>query len=324
MARMTYAEALRRALHEEMVRDESVIVMGEEVGKWGNIFGVTEGFLEEFGPERIKDTPISESAIIGCALGAAVVGCRPIAELMYVDFTTCAMDQIVNQVAKLRYMSGGVLNAPMVIRTQGGAGTGQAAQHSQSLEAWFMHAAGLKVVMPSTPYDAKGLFKAAIRDDDPVMFIEHKLLYFTSGEIPEEEYVIDLGVADVKREGGDVTIIATSRMVLFALEAAEELEKEGISCEVVDPRTLVPLDTEAILNSVAKTHHVVAVDEGCKRAGATSELAALIQEEAFDLLDAPIRRVAAMNIPVPYAPTIEAQMLPSKDDIIAAVKSIVG
>jgi pyruvate/2-oxoglutarate/acetoin dehydrogenase E1 component len=243
---------------------------------------------------------------------------------MYVDFTTCAMDQIVNQVAKLRYMSGGVLNAPMVIRTQGGAGTGQAAQHSQSLEAWFMHAAGLKVVMPATPYDAKGLFKAAIRDDDPVMFLEHKLLYFTSGEVPEEEYVIDLGIADVKREGDDVTIIATSRMVLFALEAAEELEKEGISCEVVDPRTLVPLDTEAILNSVAKTHHVVAVDEGCKRAGATSELAALIQEEAFDLLDAPIRRVAAMNTPVPYAPTIEARMLPGKDDIVAAVKSIVG
>ncbi len=324
MARMTYAEALRRALHEEMVRDESVIVMGEEVGKWGNIFGVTDGFLEEFGPERIKDTPISESAIIGCALGAAVVGCRPIAELMYVDFTTCAMDQIVNQVAKLRYMSGGVLNAPMVIRTQGGAGTGQAAQHSQSLEAWFMHAAGLKVVMPATPYDAKGLFKAAIRDDDPVMFLEHKLLYFTSGEVPEEEYVIDLGVADVKREGDDVTVIAMSRMVLLALEAAGELEKEGISCEVVDPRTLVPLDTETILNSVGKTHNVVVVAEGCKRAGATSEIAAFIQEEAFDLLDAPVRRVAAMNTPVPYTPTLENQVLPNREKIVAAIKSIVG
>ena len=267
--------------------------------------------------------PISEAAIIGTALGAAVTGMRPVAELMYIDFTAVGMDQIVNQVAKIRYMVGGQLDVPLVIRTQGGAGRSSAAQHAQSLEAWFVHIPGLLVVMPSTPYDAKGLLKTAIRDDNPIMFIEHKLLYTEEGEIPEEEYTIPLGVADVKREGEDITILATSRMVLNALIAADTLAEEGISAEVIDPRTLMPLDKDSILDSVRKTNRLLIAHEAVGRAGFGAEIAALVVREAFDYLDAPIERVAAMPVPVPFAPVMENFVIPNADQIADAARKLV-
>ncbi len=323
MKTITYRDALKEALREEMQRDEKVFLMGEDIAEYGGAYKVTDGLFREFGKERVRNTPISEAAIIGTALGAAITGMRPVAELMYIDFTGVSMDQIVNQVAKIRYMVGGQLNVPLVIRTQGGAGRSSAAQHAQSLEAWFAHVPGLLVVMPSTPYDAKGLLKTAIRDDNPVMFIEHKLLYTEEGEIPEEEYTIPFGVADIKREGEDLTIVATSRMVLHTLAAAEELADEGIEAEVIDPRTLMPLDKETILNSVRKTNRLLIAHEAVGRGGFGAEIAAIAAREAFDYLDAPIERVAAAPVPVPFAPVMEKFVIPDKDDIVEAARKLV-
>lgn len=323
MRRITYREALREALAEEMARDKSVFLLGEDIGVYGGVYSVTKGLLEEFGPQRILDTPLSEAVIAGAAVGAAIIGTRPIAEIMYVDFITFAMDQIVNQAAKARYMSGGNVKVPMVIRTQGGAGRSTAAQHSQSLEAWFMHTPGLRVVMPSTPYDVKGLLKTSVRDDNPVIFIEHKLLYGTKGEVPEKEYTLLFGRASIKRQGDDVTLLAYSRQVLFALEAATELANEKISVEVIDLRTLNPLDLHTIVNSVKKTGRVVICEEDCKTGGVGGEICAKIIENAFDHLDAPVIRVAARDIPVPYARDLEAAIIPNAETIIRAAKKIV-
>jgi pyruvate/2-oxoglutarate/acetoin dehydrogenase E1 component len=324
VAEVTFVEALRATLQAEMRRDGSLMLIGEDIGKYGGIFGVTKGLLQEFGPLRVRNTPISESAIIGAALGAAMTGIRTVAELMYVDFTTCAMDQIVNQTAKMHYMSGGKLRIPLVIRTQGGGGRGNAAQHSQNLEAWFLHVPGLKIVMPSTPADAKGLLATAIRDDNPVLFIEHKLLYSTKGQVPEGEHLIPLGQADVKRVGTDVTIVTISHMVLKALRAAERLAADGIEAEVIDLRTLAPLDLETVLRSVRKTGRVVIAHEACRRGGFGGELAAQIQEEAFDFLDAPIRRVGALDVPIPYSKPMEEYVIPDEERIVAAVKLVLG
>jgi pyruvate/2-oxoglutarate/acetoin dehydrogenase E1 component len=322
MREITFVESLRMTLKEEMDRDPSLMLIGEDIGRYGGIFGVTKGLLEEFGPHRVRSTPISESAIIGSALGAAMTGIRTVAEIMYVDFTTCAMDQIVNQVAKMRYMSGGKAKIPLVIRTQGGGGRGNAAQHSQSLEALFLHIPGLKIVMPSTPYDARGLLKTAIRDDNPVMFIEHKLLYATKGFIPDGEFLIPFGQADVKRKGKDVTVIAISYMVTKALRAAEKLAEEGVDVEVIDLRTLVPLDLETLLQSVRKTNRVVIVHEGCRRGGIGAEITCNIMEEAFDFLDAPIQRVGALNVPIPYSEPLENAVIPGEEEIASAVKKV--
>jgi pyruvate dehydrogenase E1 component beta subunit len=324
MREITYRDALNEALREEMLRDKTVFLLGEDIGKyWEGAFKVTKNLAKEFGDERVRDTPISESAIIGVAAGAAITGMRPIAEIMFGDLTALAMDQIANQAAKLRYMFGGQTKVPLVIRTPFGAGVNIASHHSQSLEAWFMHTSGLKVAMPSTPYDAKGLLKTAIRDDNPVMFFEHKLLYPIKGQVPEEEYTIPFGVADVKREGKDVTIVATLYMVHKALAAAKELSEQGINAEVIDPRTVVPLDKKAIINSVKKTGRLVIVSEDCKTAGVSAEIAALVAEEALDYLDAPIKRVAEPDTPIPFSPPLEQFVIPNEKSIIKAVKEIV-
>ncbi len=315
-----YWEAIRDALAEEMERDPAVFIMGEDVGLYGGAYGATRELHDRFGPERVKDTPISEALIGGAAVGAAMTGLRPVAEIMYVDFTPLAMDQIANQGAKNRYMFGGKTQVPMVIRTEGGAGRGIAAHHSQSLEALWVHFPGIYVVMPATPYDAKGLLKAAIRGDNPVMYIEHKMLYGNQGAVPDEEYVIPLGLADVKREGTDVSIITYSRMVLRALEAAEKLAEEGISVEVVDLRTLKPLDMETVAQSVRKTGRVVGVTEGYRTGSFISELFTRINEVAFDWLDAPMVRVAAADVPVPMSETLEDAAIPNVDAIIAGVR----
>jgi 2-oxoisovalerate dehydrogenase E1 component len=320
--KLLYREALQEALREEMTRDPTVFIMGEDVGLYGGAYGATRGLFDEFGPERVRDTPISEAAIGGAAVGAAMAGTRPVAEIMYVDFTPLAMDQIANQGAKNRYMFGGKTVVPMVIRTEGGAGRSIAAHHSQSLEALWTHFPGIYVVMPSTPFDAKGLLKAAIRDDNPVMFIEHKMLYGVEGHVPDEDYVIPFGVADVKREGSDVTVVTYSRMVRRALEAAQELAKGGISVEVIDLRTLKPLDMETIAASVRKTGRVVGVTEAYKTGSFISELATLIQEEAFDWLDAPIMRVAAADVPVPMSETLEDAAIPSVEAIVAGIRDV--
>jgi len=320
---ITYAGAIKEAMCEEMRRDENVFLMGEDVGIYGGAFGVSVGMFEEFGEERVKDTPISEAVIAGAAAGAAVTGMRPIAEIMFSDFTTIAMDQLVNQAAKMRYMFGGKAKVPMVLRTPGGSGTGAAAQHSQSLEAWFCHVPGLKVVVPSTPYDAKGLLKAAIRDDNPVMFFEQKLLYRKKGNVPEEDYIVPLGQADIKREGSDVTIVTYGRMVPVCLEAAEILSKEGISAEVLDPRTLVPLDQAAMVASVKKTGRVLIVHEACQTGGFGGELAAVIADsEAFFYLDAPIKRLGGLNVPIPYCPELEKNVVPTVGAVSQAVKEL--
>ena len=325
MKEMTYAEAVRVALRQEMIRDDSVFLIGEDVGRYGGAFGVSYGLVDEFGEDRVRDTPISEAGIMGAATGAALMGMRPVAEIMFMDFTTIAMDQLVNQAAKLRFMFGGKAKVPLVLRTPGGSGTGAAAHHSQSFESWFVHVPGLKVVMPSTPYDAKGLLVASIRDDNPVIFVEHKLLYKTKGPVPEEEYIIPLGTADVKRTGRDLTIVATSIMVPRALDAAETLAGEGIDVEVVDPRTLKPLDEETIFSSVIKTGRVLIAHEACKTGGAGAEIAARIAEsEAFDYLDAPIKRLAGLDIPVPYNRNLERRMVPQVEDIVAAARELVG
>ncbi|NMB17161.1 MAG: alpha-ketoacid dehydrogenase subunit beta [Firmicutes bacterium] len=324
MREITYAQALNEALREEMDRDPHVFVLGEDVGRHGGVFTVTKGLIDQFGSKRVRSTPISECAIVGAALGAAVVGCRPVAEIMYVDFMTIAMEMIVNQAAKIRYMFGGKAKVPMVVRTQGGGGRGNAAQHSQSLEAWFVHIPGLKVVMPATPYDAKGLLKSAIRDDNPVIFLENKNLYFRKGPVPEGEYTIPLGVADIKRPGRDVTLIATSRMVGEALEAAEVLAQSGIDVEVIDPRTVAPLDMGTIVDSVKKTNRAVIVHEACRTCGIGAEIGMRLMEEAFDYLDAPVKRVAAVDVPVPYNRILEDAALPNLEDIISGVREVLA
>lgn len=321
---ISYLEAVREAMSQEMRENQDVFILGEDIGVYGGAFGVTRGMIEEFGPERVRNTPISEAAIAGGAVGAALTGMRPILELQFSDFITIAMDQLVNQAAKTRYMFGGKGKVPLVVRTPAGSGTGAAAQHSQSLEAWMAHIPGLKVVQPSTAYDAKGLLKAAMDDDNPVIFYEHKLLYKTIGEVPEEPYSIPLGKADVKRSGKDVTIVATAIMVHKALEAAKELEAEGIDVEIIDPRTLVPLDEETIIESVKKTGKCIVVHEAVKRGGYGGEIASMIAEsEAFDYLDAPIKRLGGLAVPIPYNPTLEKAVIPQVPDIIEAAKELV-
>ncbi|MCT9855761.1 alpha-ketoacid dehydrogenase subunit beta [Priestia megaterium] len=321
---ITYLEAVREAMSQEMRQNEDVFILGEDIGVYGGAFGVTRGMVEEFGPERVRNTPISEAAIAGGAVGAALTGMRPILELQFSDFITIAMDQLVNQAAKTRYMFGGKGKVPMVVRTPAGSGTGAAAQHSQSLEAWMAHIPGLKVVQPSNAYDAKGLLKAAMDDDNPVIFYEHKLLYRTQCDVPEEQYSIPLGKADIKRKGKDVTIVATAIMVHKALEAAAELEKEGIDVEIIDPRTIVPLDEEAIIESVKKTGRLIVVHEAVKRGGFGGEIASMIAEsEAFDYLDSPIKRLGGLAVPIPYNPTLEKAVIPQVPDIIEAVKETV-
>ncbi len=323
MRELTFAEAIREALAIELRRDPTVYVAGEDVGIFGGCFGVTQGLIQEFGPKRVMDTPISETAIISHAVGAAAAGLRPVVEIMFIDFMGVCMDEILNQAAKMRYMFGGKAKLPLVVRTPCGAGLRAAAQHSQCLEAWFTHIPGLYVVMPSTPEDAKGLLITAIRDDNPVIFIEPKQLYATKGPCPEGEYTIPLGKADVKREGNDVTIVAWGFMVHKALEAAAELAAEGISAEVVDLRSLVPLDKETILKSVAKTGRLVIVQEATRTSGFAGEVAAVVAEEGFDSLDAPIKRVTAPDTPVPFSPPLEDAYLPNAAKIVAAVKEIV-
>ena len=323
MREIKYREAVAEALKEEMLRDETVFLLGEDVGRRGGSYKATETLLDTFGPSRVWDTPISEQAIAGAALGAALAGLRPVAEIMYIDFTGLAMDQIANQCAKFRFMTGGQAIVPVVIRTQGGAGRGIAAHHSQSLESWFTHLPGLKVVIPATPYDVKGLLKTSIRDDNPVIFVEHKLLYLTEGPVPEDQdYLIPLGKADIKKEGSDITIITWSKMVLDCLEAAVQLEKEGIQAEVLDLRTLKPLDVEAVIKSVKKTGRVVIVHEACKTSGFGGELSTVIMENAFDYLDAPIKRDTSLDAPIPYAFHLEFAVIPNPKWIIDGVKEV--
>lgn len=315
-------DALNEALREEMQRDSTVFCLGEGIAERGGSYKVTAGLLQEFGPQRVFDTPLAEAGFTGVGVGAAITGMRPVVEILFVDFTTLIMDQIINQAAKYNFMTGGRGRVPMVLRTQGGAGNGLAAQHSQSLEALFYHVPGLKLVMPSTPYDAKGLLKSAIRDDDLVIFIEHKLLYMTTGEVPEQEYTIPLGKGDIKREGRDLTIVAWSGMVPRALAAAEKLSAEGIEAEVVDPRSLVPLDKELILESVRKTEHVLIVQEAVRRGGVGSDIASIIVEEAFDFLDAPAYVLGGKNTPMPFNLHLETTCVPQEDDIVAAARKL--
>ena len=317
---ITMREAIREAIREEMRANPDVFMLGEDIGVYGGAFAVSDGLLAEFGPERIRDTPISEEAIVGAAVGAALLGMRPIAEIQFFDFITNAMDQIVNQAAKSRFMFGGKVSIPIVVRGPAGSGTGAAAQHSQSLESWFVHVPGLKVVMPATPADAKGLLKAAIRDDNPVVFVEHKLLYGAKGPVPDGDYVTPLGVADVKRAGADVTVVATGVMVQRALAAATKAAERGIDVEVVDPRTLKPLDEATIVRSVEKTGHLVIVHEAVKIGGFGGEIAAMVAEsDAFDWLDAPIVRLGGMDVPVPYNRELERRIVPQEEDILDAI-----
>ncbi len=322
MRELTYRQALNEALHEEMARDPAVCILGEDVGRYGGPFKITQGLFDRFGEKRVRDTPISEEGFVGLAVGAAMTGLRPVVEILYIDFSTLAMDQIVNQAAKARYMFGGKATVPLVIRTQGGAGRGNAAHHSQSLEMWYVHIPGLIVIQPATPYDAKGLLKTAIRNDNPVIFIEHRLLYNTTGPVPEGEYLVPIGVADLKRQGRDVTIVATSRMVLLALNAAETLARQGIEAEVIDPRTLKPLDVDTIVRSVQKTGRLVVVNEGHRTGGFTAEVAARVQREAFDWLDAPIMQVATEDVPLPYNGRLELEAIPGEQDIVNAALEI--
>src|SRR6476659_6594105 len=324
MPELSHREAVRDALSRAMRDDDRVFVMGEDIAEMGGSMGVTQGMLDEFGPERVRNTPISEMALAGAAIGAAMQGMRPVAEIMYEDFLTLATEQIVNQAAKHRYMSGGQLSVPVTFRTQGGAGWSPGAQHAQQLEAWFVHVPGLKVVFASTPEDVRGLLWSAIYDDNPVVFFEHRTLYPIKGEVPDELQPIPLGKARVHREGTDVTVVATGRLVHEALEAADEAEKEGISVEVVDPRTLLPLDEETILESVKKTTRCVTAHEAVTRGGFGSELAAVIQHGAFDWLDAPIERVGAKFAPLAFAPAMEQWVVPHADDVLAAIRRTVA
>ncbi len=322
MKTVTYLEAMREAMDEELARDETVFLLGEDIGPQGGVFGSTRGLLEKYGPRRVRQTPISECAIIGAACGASLVGTRPVAEIMYFDFVAIGMDQIFSQVGKLRYMSNGQMTLPLVIRTQCGGGRGKGPQHSSSTEAWFVHSPGIKVAMPSTPGDVKGLLKTAIRDDAPVLFIENSFLYNTKGEVSEEECLIPFGQADVKREGTDVTIVATSAMVQLALVAAESLKELDISAEVIDPRTLVPLDMDTILRSVAKTNRAVIVHEAFTRCGVGAEIAARLMEEAYDDLDAPVARVGGLEVPMPFAQSLEEQVMPSVTKIVKQARAV--
>jgi acetoin:2,6-dichlorophenolindophenol oxidoreductase subunit beta len=320
----TIREAINEALHEEMRRDPSIILIGEDVGLAGGVFKVTDGLLKEFGPNRVYDTPIAEAGIVGLAVGAAMTGLHPIVEIMFNDFTPLAADQIVNQAAKLRYMTAGQCKVPLVIRTAMGAGRRAAAQHSQSLHAWYAHIPGLKIVMPSTPEDAKGLLKSAIRDDNPVMYFEDKMMYNQKGPIPEGDYTIPVGVGRIHRQGTDATIICTSSMLYPSLDAADRLAQEHIQVEVIDPRTISPLDDEMLITSAIKTGKVVVVDEGYQSFGVTAEIAARIMEGAFDYLDEPVRRIGAADVPIPFAPSLEDSTIPSADHIYNIVKEMMA
>lgn len=319
---LLYKEAVAEAVAEEMARDSRVFIMGEDVGLHGGAFGATKGLFEEFGPGRVKDTPLTESVIVGAGVGAALTGMRPIVEVMYIDFMCMAMDSIVNQAAKVKYMFGGHATVPLTIRTAFGAGRGNAAQHSQSLETWFLNVPGLLVVMPSTPYDAKGLLKSAIRNDNPVIVIENKQLYNSKGYVPAEDYTVPIGKASVRKEGSDVTLIATSRMCQFAESAIEKLEKEGVSVEFIDPRTIKPLDMDTIAQSIAKTHRVVVVNEGPTTGGFSNEVSSKIMDQCFFDLDAPVIRVAAEDVPIPYNAILEAEVIPAEKDILQAVHKV--
>lgn len=321
---ITFGEAIREALAEEMRRDPRVFIMGEDVAEAGTPFKVLTGLVEEFGPDRVIDTPISEAGITGLGVGAAMTGQRPVVDIMFGDFITLTMDQMVNQAAKVHYMSGGKLKVPMVMRTTLGATRRSAAQHSQSLQAWFSHVPGLKVVIPSTPYDAKGLLKTAIRDDNPVVYFEDKMMYKLKGPVPDTEYTIPLGVADVKRAGSDVTLVATSSMVQVALGAAKMLEEIGLSAEVVDPRTTFPLDKQALIDSAKKTSRAIVVDEGYERYGVTAELAAVIADGAFYYLDAPVKRIGAMDVPIPFSPPLEDATVPTEKMVFEMAKTLCG
>jgi len=319
---LTFGQAIREALAEEMRRDKTVCIMGEDVAEAGTPFKVLSGLVEEFGKERVLDTPISEAGFTGLAVGAAMTGLRPIVDIMFGDFITLTMDQMVNQAAKVHYMSGGKWRVPMVMRTTLGATRRSAAQHSQSLHAWFSHVPGLKVVLPSTPYDAKGLLKTAIRDENPVVFFEDKMMYKLKGPVPEGEYTIPLGVAHVKREGDDITLVATSSMVQVALGAAVLLEQAGISAEVIDPRTTWPLDENALIDSAKKTSRVIVLDEGYERYGVTAELAAVIAHGAFYDLDAPVKRMGAMHVPIPFSPPLEDVTVPTDKTVFEAARAM--
>lgn len=326
MRELTYTQALREALTEEMERDPNIILLGEDIGNYGGVFRVTEGLIHKFGDKRVKDTPISEAGFVGLSVGMAMTGKRPVAELMFMDFALVCADQIWNQAAKLRSMSGGRVQMPLMIRSQQGGGRGNGAQHSQSFETFFTHIPGFKVVLPSTPADAKGLLKSALRDPNPVMFIEHKLLYNTKGEVPDGEHLVPLGKADVKREGTDLTIVSYSRQLLFALEAAETLQKEhGISAEVVDLRCTVPMDIDTVIASLKKTHRLLVTHESHASCGVGAEVAMRVMERAFDELDAPIMRVAGMDLPIHSAKSLEDQVLPQPPAIVAgALKLMKG
>jgi pyruvate dehydrogenase E1 component beta subunit len=321
---ITMAQAIREALVEEMRRDERVFIIGEDVAEAGTVFKVLAGMVDEFGPNRVIDSPISEAGIAGIGVGAAMTGMRPVVDIMFGDFTTLIMDQMVNQAAKTHYMSGGKLKVPMVLRTTMGASRRSAAQHSQSLHAWLSHIPGLKVAIPATPYDAKGLMKSAIRDENPVVIYEDKMMYTLKGSVPEGEYTIPFGVADVKRQGTDITLVATSSMVQVALAAAETLAELGISAEVVDPRTTVPLDKETLIASARKTSRAVVVDEGYEQYGVTAEIASVIADGAFYYLDAPVKRMGAMNVPVPFSPVLEDLTIPTAGDVVAVAKMLCG
>lgn len=324
MAVVQYRQALNQALREEMLRDDRVFLIGEEVAEYQGAYKVSEGLLQQFGPKRVVDTPISEEAIAGTGIGAAMVGLRPVVEMMTVNFALLAMDQIVNHGAKLRYMSGGQFKIAMTIRAPQGAGMQLGAQHSQNLEAWFVHVPGLKVVAPGTPYDAKGLLKSSIRDDNPVIFLEHELLYSAKGEVPEDEYLVPIGRADIKREGSDVTLISYLRMLNVCLSAAKTLSEQGIEAEVLDLRSLRPLDIDALVRSMRKTHRAVIVEEDWRMCGMGAEVAAQLMEHAFDFLDAPVERVTAEDVPMPYAKNLERSALPDEAKVVAAVQRVMG
>jgi pyruvate/2-oxoglutarate/acetoin dehydrogenase E1 component len=325
MPEISYLEAIRQALWQEMKRDERVFLLGEDIGRYGGAFGLTYGMLDEFGPERVRETPISEAAIVATAIGAALLDMRPVAELMFMDFVLLALDQIANQAAKMRFMFGGRTTVPMVIRMPSGSGAGAASQHSQSLESVLMHFPGLIVLNPSTPYDAKGLMLAAIRNPNPVCFVEHKVLYKTKGEVPEEDYTIPIGVAEIKRAGRDITVVANNVMVMKTLNVAERLSKEGIEVEVIDPRTLLPLDTQTIIDSVARTGRLLVVHEACQTGGWAGEvIAAVVGSSAFDYIDAPVRRLGGKDIPIPYNRGLEKIAIPQEPDIEQEIRALVG
>jgi pyruvate dehydrogenase E1 component beta subunit len=324
MPEISYLEAIRQALWQEMKRDERVFLLGEDIGRYGGAFGLTHGMLDEFGEERVRETPISEAAIVATAIGAALLGMRPVAELMFMDFVLLSLDQIANQAAKMHFMFGGRATVPMVVRMPGGSGSGAASQHSQSLESMLMHIPGLIVINPSTPYDAKGLMLSAIRNPNPVCFVEHKVLYKTKGEVPEDDYTIPIGVAEIKRPGRDITVVANNIMVIKTLNVAAKLSKEGIEVEVIDPRTLLPLDTETILQSVARTGRLLVVHEACQTGGWAGEvIASVVGSPVFDYIDAPVRRLAGKDIPIPYNRVLEKAAIPQEADIEQEIRALV-